>query len=229
MSAARLLLLLGLASCEKASDRAPPTPPPPPPPIASIDLVLALDLSKSMEETDLLPDRLQATQDALRAFVAASPHDRVGLVVYALRTRRVAPVTADHAAIARALGELRIGDVPELGTAIGDGLAEAVDELRVTAATRKAVVLLGDGDNNVATRFAPAQAAAEAAKAGVTVHTILVGTAETTVFLVAPDPATFQQIASTTGGSFHRATDVASLAASLREIRAQLDASARAP
>ena len=105
--------------------------------------MLAIDLSKSMEETDLPRDRLDATQVALRKFVAASVHDRFGIVIYAQQAKRLAALTADRAAIDQALAKIQIGDIPELGTAIGDGLGLAVDEL--ATAKRRVVVLASCG------------------------------------------------------------------------------------
>jgi Ca-activated chloride channel family protein len=221
---ALLVVLVVVAGCERAHEP-PPPPPPKPPPVESIDIMLAIDLSKSMEETDLPRDRLDATQVALRKFVAASTHDRFGIVIYAQQAKRLAGLTADHAAIDEALGKIQIGDVPEYGTAIGDGLGLAVDELATSSAKRKVVVLVGDGDNNWVTRFDPDQAAAAAKKAGVVVFTLLVGNDSTADFGgMSTSPPTFKSIAATTSGAYNAATDSATFDRGLAAVRTKLDA-----
>ncbi|MEO8841777.1 MAG: VWA domain-containing protein [Kofleriaceae bacterium] len=219
-----LLVLFVSVGCERAREP-PPPPPPKPPPVEAVDIVLAIDLSKSMEETDLPSDRLDATQVALRTFVANSPHDRFGIVLYAQQAKRLAPLTADRASIERALGKIQIGDVPDLGTAIGDGLGLAVDELATSTAKRRVVVLVGDGDNNWVTRFDPDQAAAAAKQAGVIVYTLLVGNDSTTdVGGMSTNPTTFKNIAATTSGAYYRATDPTTFARGLAAVRTKLDA-----
>ena len=224
MGALPIVLVL-VAACERASERDPPKPPPKPPePVEAIDIVIAIDLSKSMEETDLPPDRLGATQNALRKFVAASGRDRLGIVLYARDVRRLAELTTDTKSIDRAIAKLQIGDVDELGTAIGDGLAEAVDELRPSTAKHKVVLLVGDGDNNSVTHFGPDQAAALARQAGVTVYTFLSGAENPDGFTMATNPKTFIDVAAATSGTFHRAPNVAAFDRGLAEVRAKLDA-----
>ena len=219
-----LLVLFVVVGCERATEHQPP-PSPTPPPVESIDIMLAIDLSKSMEETDLPRDRLDATQVALRKFVAASTHDRFGIVIYAQQAKRLAGLTADRAAIDQALGKIRIGDVPEYGTAIGDGLGLAVDELATSTAKRRVVVLVGDGDNNWVTRLDPDQAAAAAKKAGVVVYTMLVGNDSTADFGgMSTNPATFRSIAATTSGEYYPAIDAATFDRGLAAVRTKLDA-----
>jgi Ca-activated chloride channel family protein len=221
---ALLVVFVFVAGCERAREP-PPPPPPKPPPVESIDIMLAIDLSKSMEETDLPRDRLDATQVALRKFVAASTHDRLGIVIYAQQAKRLAALTADRATIDQALAKIQIGDVPELGTAIGDGLGLAVDELATSTAKRKVVVLVGDGDNNWVTRFDPDQAAAAAKKAGVVVYTLLVGNDSTADFGgMSTSPSTFKSIAATTSGAYYAAIDGATFERGLAAVRTKLDA-----
>jgi Ca-activated chloride channel family protein len=221
---ALMVLFVFVAGCERAREP-PPPPPPKPPPVESIDIMLAIDLSKSMEETDLPRDRLDATQVALRKFVATSTHDRFGIVLYAQQAKRLVALTADRAAIDQALGKIQIGDVPEYGTAIGDGLGLAVDELATSTAKRKVVVLVGDGDNNWVTRFDPDQAAAAANKAGVAVYTLLVGNDSSADSFggMSTNPATFKRIAATTSGAYYPAIDPATFERGLAAVRTKLD------
>src|SRR5689334_22838366 len=110
-------------------------------------------MSKSMEEMDLLRDRLDATKTALAQLVAASKRDRIGLVLYGQTA--VVRVGLGDPQLATRLAELQIGDVPELGSAAGDGLALAVDQVR--GAKHKAIVMVGDGENNWVTHYDPDQ------------------------------------------------------------------------
>ena len=106
------------------------------------------------------------------------------------------------------MSDLAIGDVPELGTAIGDGLALALAQLRRSDAKSKVVILLSDGDSNWVTRFDPDEAARAAKEMGVKVYTLLVGREETDLFGgMSVNPATLRNIAAITGGEFFRATD----------------------
>jgi Ca-activated chloride channel family protein len=200
---ARALALVSLvvAACERAPRAtkqidARPRPPDPP---AATDVVLAIDLSKTMEETDL--------------------------PLYGQEAKLVMAPTEDREAVDDQLHELRIGDVPELGTAMGDGLALAVDQLDDTKG-RRAVVLMADGESNVVVRHDPDQAAELAKRLGVVVYTILVGDpTKADVFGgYAADPATLKRIATTTGGMFYEARTVASFDLAVLDIRARLDA-----
>jgi Ca-activated chloride channel homolog len=226
---ARALALVSLvvAACERAPRAtkqidARPRPPDPP---AATDVVLAIDLSKTMEETDLPLDRLDAAKQAARRFVAMSRRGRIGLVIYGQEAKLVMAPTEDREAVDDQLHELRIGDVPELGTAMGDGLALAVDQLDDTKG-RRAVVLMADGESNVVVRHDPDQAAELAKRLGVVVYTILVGDpTKADVFGgYAADPATLKRIATTTGGMFYEARTVASFDLAVLDIRARLDA-----
>jgi Ca-activated chloride channel family protein len=190
---------------------APPTPPrnadAERPPAAPADVVLLVDLSKSMMTTDLAPDRLEATKLALRRFVADDARDRIRLIVFAIEAREVTAAPLDAA-----IAHLQIGDVPELGTAIGDGLGLAVDALSSSAAC-KVVVLVADGDNNYVVRETPEQATARAKAAGVVVHTVLVGSDPST-----SNPAALEDTAAITGGTFHRAIDADSYQRAMRDV-----------
>lgn len=149
------------------------------------DIMLAIDLSASMLAEDYERDghrinRLQALQPLIDAFIARRPHDRVGVVVFSGRAYTLAPLTFDHAWLARQLARVKIGAIEE-GTAIGDGVATALTRLqqasRVASGGRPGafVVLMTDGASNRGL-FAPMEAAAAARQQGVPVYAISIGT-----------------------------------------------------
>jgi Ca-activated chloride channel family protein len=166
--------------------------------------MIVLDMSKSMEETDLPRDRMDAAQRVIRKFIRGSEHDRIGLVIFGHQAMLHTPLTSDMVMLDRIVADLAIGDVPATGTAIGDGLAMAVASLRRSSGQcdmppapntcppefacgprgycepekkkkHKVVILLSDGDNNQAHRFSPEEAARTAAANDIQVHTVLVG------------------------------------------------------
>lgn len=194
--------------------------------VDSIDVMVVFDLSKSMEESDMAPrrDRFDAAQFVVRQFIAEREGDRVGLAIFGQGAMLQVPLTTDMKLLDWVVADLKIGDVPESGTAIGDGLAMALGELKQSDAKSKVVVLLSDGDNNVVTAFTPDDAAALAAEMGVRVFTVLVG-AETSDWFgqMSVDPETLRGIAARTGGSFFRATDSRELNASFQAVRDTLD------
>jgi Ca-activated chloride channel homolog len=98
--------------------------------IDTIDIMLVVDMSKSMEESDLPRDRLDAAQRVIRRFLRRTTHDRIGLVVFGQQAMLQCPLTLDTKVLERIVADLAIGDVPELGTAIGDGLGLALSQLR---------------------------------------------------------------------------------------------------
>lgn len=192
------------------------------------DIVLAIDLSKSMEDTDIAPDRVEATKRAVRRFVAASTHDRIGLVVYGQKPLLAVPLTADAKTLDDRLARLRIGDVPELGTALGDAIAVALDELRDSTAKHKAVVLLGDGDGNWVIKVDPPHAIEIAKTLGIAVFTVMVGKSDGDLFGGASsDAKSLEHIATATGATFYRGEDNAMLDRNLQALRDKLDGLAR--
>ncbi|MGE0402644.1 MAG: VWA domain-containing protein [Kofleriaceae bacterium] len=171
----------------------------------SIDIMIVFDMSKSMEETDMPRDRMDAAQRVVRRFLRRTKSDRVGLVIFGQQAMLQCPLTQDAKLVEGIVRDLVIGDVPALGTAIGDGLALALAQLRRSDGTcdaspgalptcpkettcskegyctrpkdkqNKVVILLSDGDSNWTTRFEPEEAARTAAEMGVKVYTVLVG------------------------------------------------------
>lgn len=194
--------------------------------IDSIDVMVVFDLSKSMEEPDMQPrrDRFDAAQYVVRQFIAGREGDRVGLAIFAQGAMLQCPLTLDMEILDWIVADLKIGDVPESGTAIGDGLGMALGQLKRSDAKSKVVVLLSDGDNNVVTAFTPEESAQMAADMKVKVFTVLVG-AETSDWFggMSVNPETMQRIATMTGGQFFRATDVEGFLKSFEEVHRTLD------
>jgi Ca-activated chloride channel family protein len=185
-------------------------------------VVLAMDASLSMSVTDVAPDRLTAARRAARTFVRDMPaRFQVGLVTFARRAQVLSQPTRDRVAIERALASLQ---ETSLGTAIGDGLAEAL-ALRPRASGRRVpmtVVLLSDG-NNTTGETSPEQATAAARRAGVRVHTIAVGRrpGEPPPGNARGRPAdarTLRAIAAGTGGRFFSAPSEGELGDVYREL-----------
>lgn len=205
--------------------------------IDTIDIMIVVDMSKSMEETDLPRDRIDAAQRVIRRFLRRSTHDRIGLVVFGQQAMLQCPLTLDTKLLEQIVADLAIGDVPELGTAIGDGLGLALSQLRddrrdlaagELPTKSKVVILLSDGDSNWVTRFEPDEAAQVARDMGVKVYTVLVGREEADLFGgTSVNPATLRSIAAVTGGEFFRATDYDSFDRGFQTVRSKLDTTKR--
>jgi len=201
--------------------------------IEGIDIVVTLDLSGSMEETDLVPNRLEAAKVVIQAFVQRRPSDRIGLVVFGRDAYTYVPPTLDHGTYLRMLGELRLGIIDGKGTAIGNGLGVALARLRRSEAHSKVIILLTDGDSN-AGNISPLQAAEYAQKMGVKVYTILAGDNDSSDMPAGPgaarhrypvNPKLLEQIATMTGGTPYLATDTDALAKRFQNILEDLEKS----
>ncbi len=179
---------------------------------SGIDIVVAIDLSGSMELPDFVVrgqrvNRLDMAKEVLKQFIANRPNDRMGLVAFAGRAYLASPLTLDHEYLLQNVDRLRLHMIED-STAIGSALATAVNRLRPVKSKSKIVILMTDGQNN-AGQITPMQAA-EAAKAlGVKVYTIGVGTEEIARQYrradLLPDEETLRKIASMTGGNYYRA------------------------
>ncbi len=183
-----------------------------------IDIVLGLDISTSMLARDFTPDRLEAAKEVATKFILERPQDRIGLVVFAGESFTQCPLTTDQAVLVNLLREVQSGMIED-GTAIGLGLANAVNRLKDSPAKSKVVILLTDGVNNRGS-IAPVTAAELAKTYGIRVYTIGVGTYGEAPYPVQTpfgiqlqnvpveiDEAVLKQIASVTGGQYFRATD----------------------
>lgn len=186
------------------------------------DLMLAIDLSQSMETRDFTDangqpsDRLSAVKTAVQGFIQHRPDDRLGLIVFGSGAYPQAPLTLDHDSLARLLTQTRIG-MAGPNTALGDAVGLGLKLLDQAHEPHKVLILLTDG-NDTSSAITPAHAAAMAAAHGVTVHTIGIGDpnadGEAKV-----DLATLQQISQATGGRFFRAAS----STELNQVYALLD------
>ena len=195
-----------------------------------IDIMLAIDISGSMLARDFQPDRLTAAKEVAGNFVADRHGDRIGLAVFAGEAFTQSPLTTDKSTLQTLLARVRSG-VIEDGTAIGNGLATALNRLRESEAKSKVIILLTDGVNNRG-EIAPLMAADIAADMGVKVYTIGVGKRGKAPYPaidmfgnmtyqmmdVEIDEKTLTEIASRTGGQYFRATDKQKLKAIYVEI-----------
>jgi len=185
-----------------------------------IDIVLAIDLSGSMMAKDFDPNRIGAAKAEAINFIDARPHDRIGLVIFAGESFTQCPVTIDHEVLKHQVNEIKNG-LLEDGTAIGMGLATAVQRLKEGNAKSKVVILMTDGVNNKGL-IDPATAADIAMRFGIRVYTIGIGTngkALTPDYIlpngelhydylpVEIDEPLLRDIAKKTGGQYFRATD----------------------
>ena len=195
-----------------------------------IDMVMALDISTSMLAEDLKPNRIEAAKKVAQQFIDNRPNDRIGLVIFSGESFTQCPITSDHAVIRNLMQGIESGMLAD-GTAIGDGLATAVNRIKASRSKSKVIILLTDGVNNVG--FLDPLTAGDIAKAfNVRVYTIGVGTQglapypQKTPFGVqyqnVPvdiDEGVLKQIANETGGKYFRATNTASL----KEVYAEID------
>jgi len=183
-----------------------------------IDIVIALDISGSMLARDFKPDRLEASKDVATEFISGRPYDRMGLVVFSGESFTQCPLTTDHAVLINLMREVQSGMIED-GTAIGNGLATAVNRIKDSQAKSKVIILLTDGVNNRG-EIAPATAAGIAKTYGIRVYTIGVGTQGMAPYPVNTpfglqyqnmpveiDEGILREISSTTGGRYFRATD----------------------
>lgn len=195
--------------------------------IEGTDIVLAMDISSSMLATDLQPTRLQSAKDVASKFVSNRPDDNIGLVVFSGESLSLMPLTTDKAALINAIASTKTGDLND-GTAIGDGIASAINRLVSGQAKSKSIILLTDGTNN-AGDVAPSTAASIARQKGIRIYAIGVGTNgsisitdpygfSTTTMETKIDEGSLKSIASETGGKFFRATDTHMLRKVFEEI-----------
>lgn len=187
-----------------------------------IDIMLAIDVSGSMLAKDLTPNRIEAAKNVAAEFINSRPNDNIGLVIFASQAFTQSPLTTNHAALLNLLKTVNFGEVDD-GTAIGVGLATAINRLKDSHAKSKVIILLTDGSNNTGD-IAPLTAAEIAKTYGIRVYTIGVGSrgmapmpVQTPFGLqyqnmqVDIDEGTLQQIATMTHGQYFRATDTEKL------------------
>ncbi len=195
-----------------------------------IDIVISFDVSTSMLAKDFSPNRLESAKKVALDFISQRPDDRIGLVTYQGEAFTNCPLTTDHRVVKMILSQVRTGTL-EGGTAVGLGLATAVNRLRESSTKSKVIILLTDGVNNDG-NIDPITAAEIAKQYGIRVYTIGVGTrgqALSPVLMgfgqisysyqdVDIDEPTMNQIATITGGKYFRATNQDALVNIYQEI-----------
>jgi Ca-activated chloride channel family protein len=199
--------------------------------VEGTDIVIALDVSTSMLAKDFKPNRFESAKKMATQFVSGRDHDNIGLVLFAGESFTQVPMTMDNATLVNAIGQTEIGALED-GTAIGDGIATAINRIRDGKAKSKSIILLTDGSNNTGV-VAPNTAADIARKYGIKIYTIGVGSNGTAEYPVAIDyagniqyqrmpvvidEATLKNIAANTGGKYFRATSGSVLSNIFKEI-----------
>lgn len=197
--------------------------------IKGIDIMLALDLSGSMQAEDLKPDRVDAAKDVCSRFVSGLTNDRVGLVVFAGTSFCQCPLTTDYDMVKNFISQVDLQTVRIDGTAMGDAIITCVNRLEKSGHS-KVIILATDGVNNRG--IDPVEAAKVAAYKGIKIYTIGIGKKGGALVMVTgydgvkrpyqdnfgryakweePDEKTLASIADLTGGAYFRATDTGAL------------------
>jgi len=197
-----------------------------------IGIVIAIDISSSMLAEDFAPsNRLEVAKRQAIAFIRGRSSDRIGVVAFAGEALTQVPITLDYPVVEQAVMDIKIGSLED-GTAIGSGLAVAVNRLRRSPDKSKVILLLTDGENNKGL-IDPRTAAATAGAYGIKVYTIGVGTEGEApiptgrglgggfryeILPVRIDEVLLKEIASRTGGQYFRAKDSEALSRIFRQI-----------
>ncbi len=202
------------------------------PPVEGKDIMIALDVSGSMEALDFQPkNRITAAKNIIEEFVKGRKSDRLGLVFFAKESFLQVPLTTDYDIFSELLARVTTG-VIEDGTAIGNGLGLALSRLESSKAKSKVIILLTDGDNN-AGNISPETAANLAAKQGVKVYSILIGTNGLVPFPAGKDffgrdtfqkvqmkvnPELLRNISDKSGGKFYQSISTEELQKAFKDI-----------
>lgn len=191
------------------------------------DIVIALDISESMTNSDISPNRFEAAKTTAKEFVRNRAEDNIGLVIFAGEALSIMPLTNDIFALQNAIDGVKIGELSN-GTAIGDGIVSSINRVLNGQAVSKSIILITDGTNNTGD-VAPSTASDIAALKGIKVYTIGVGRDGKSVYVdpygfasttidTPIDEQTLKEIANKTGGKYFRATDKNALAEVFEEI-----------
>ncbi|MCF7796661.1 MAG: VWA domain-containing protein [Lentisphaeria bacterium] len=195
-----------------------------------VDIMLVLDISSSMRAMDFKPNRLEAVKQVAEQFVAQQTADRIGLITFGAESFLKCPLTTDLARLQGFIRDIEI--IPEKfdGTAIGLAIASGINRLRDSEAKSKVMIVLSDGKNN-AGELDPVTAAQMAQDYDIKIYAIGAGTKGQALMPVKTpmgtqnmrvqvdiDEATLENIATSTGGLYFRATDEASLASIYQQI-----------
>lgn len=183
------------------------------------DIVIALDVSTSMLARDFKPDRFEAAKDVASQFISGRESDNIGMVIFAGESFTLVPMTTDKTVLLNYIQDINMGMLED-GTAIGDGIATAINRIRNGKAKSKSIILLTDGSNNTGV-VAPLTAAEIAKSHGIKIYTIGVGSNGEALYPVGVnyygkmeyqklpvviDEGTLRSVASMTGGKYYRAT-----------------------
>lgn len=197
--------------------------------VEGIDIVFAIDVSTSMLAEDFKPNRLESAKDVTEQFINARKTDNMGIVVFAGEAYTKCPATIDHNILLELLSSVASGEIDD-GTAIGDGLATAINRVKDSKSKSKVIILVTDGVNNMGA-IDPLTAASIAAEYGIRVYTIGIGKQGYAPYPyqtpfgkqyqnveVKIDEDLLRQIAKTTGGKYYRSTKNSSLKVIFDEI-----------
>jgi Ca-activated chloride channel family protein len=194
-----------------------------------IDIMIALDISQSMQIEDFQPNRLEAAKKVALDFIQGRLQDRIGIVVFSGDAFSLAPLTTDYDLLRSYIAEITFEMIENRGTAIGSAMAVVTNRMRESESKSKVCILLSDGDNT-AGNIDPITAAELASAYGIKIYTIVVGKEglvpygkdffgrpsmiENTI-----DETTLRKMAQVGGGEFFRATDNQAL----RQVFAKID------
>ncbi len=222
--------------------------------VEGIDIVLTLDMSMSMQASDIQPNRFLATKQVVDDFIQRRPNDRVGAVIFGRDAFTLMPLTTDKEALRGSIAELELGMIDGRGTAIGNAVGTALNRLRDSEAMSRVIILLTDGESNSG-NVSPEQAAEIArtlphplgnetpdgeSRAGVKIYTILMGRSDDAPVQQGTDifgrpmfdrgsfpinPELLRTMAETTGGQYFQVADRQGLERSFHEILDQLERS----
>jgi len=198
--------------------------------VEGIDIVMAMDVSSSMLAMDFRPNRLEAAKKVAKEFISQRPNDRIGLVIFSGEAFTQCPLTIDHQVVNNLIDPMESGMIAD-GTALGDGLATAVNRIKDSEAISKVIILLTDGVQTAGS-MDPATAAELAKTFGIRIYTIGVGRhgmapypvqtpfgMQVTSLPVEIDEVVLRKVAKITDGNYFRATSNQSLS----EIYKQID------
>ena len=216
-----MLVLLALARPQRVNEQVEQTS-------EGIDIVLALDVSGSMELEDIQPNRLTAAKEVALDFISGRVQDRIGMVVFAGDAYSLAPLTTDYQLLRESISSISFGMIPNDGTAIGSALAVAINRMRDSDAQSKVVILISDGENTAGS-LDPELAAQMAFGYGIRLYTIGIGKDGQVVYAVDDngnplvvdakmDETTLRKIAQTGEGRFFRADSKDALQEIFRNI-----------
>lgn len=216
-----VLILVGLARPQRTNEKVEQW-------TEGIDIMLAIDISQSMQIEDFQPNRLESAKEVARNFIKGRVQDRIGIVVFSGDAFSLAPLTTDYALLNSYINEMNFDMIENRGTAIGSALAVVTNRMRESQSKSKVCILLSDGDNT-AGNIDPITAAELAAAYDVKMYTIVVGKeglvpfgkdyfgrphmVENTV-----DETTMRKIAEIGKGEFFRVTDERALAQVFEKI-----------